>query len=596
MTVLAAPRLFFTGQITWDPIVTNNHPRSYSETTSEPVLGGHTALQYRSAVVDSMVTDGNWNVDGTHRSVLFDTAVTGVDVGSGPTTADPVVGVPVDLGGMLVDADPYGGTSSQLFHDRFTVGIDGGCQAVVAGDGPFVARRITMGRNTGYRFVAGGASVVWQASAPAAIAAFDSPVLQRFAEELEADGALGLTVRFTTYRTVYYGVEAPGLPQMQALQARVRGGGFQPNPTRSLVVGVVGIWRKGEPVAEPGDRVLAPVGTRPLGTAFAQVDGSRLTLDLGNSMPERDFAGTKVDLGPLEVQASWPGGPVTLGTLQPADYARDAYRATAGIVTFDLDDALLGATAGALTVLAGGQPVLAEQELVAYPVQPNLYADEGDPATLVVQVLQRGRPPADPVLLRVVRPRQPPEPPVAPITVPARPDGTVRLPVDDPAGAWTWILRAFGPDDPVPGTGGLDTQRDGYATTRVLPQDARLDALPATWADVYREVLIFWKALAPCMDNWLDLADEDACARMAPLLRRLTSLDHHDRFRYMPVTRDLTRGQRDLLHRWCDVVTEGAAAAPAGRDVAGAVANAVDGADEDDAVTAGRLRRSSRGL
>lgn len=60
------------------------------------------------------------------------------------------------------------------------------------------------------------------------------------------------------------------------------------------------------------------------------------------------------------------------------------------------------------------------------------------------------------------------------------------------------------------------------------------------------------------MDNWLRLGDEEQCTAYAPLIKKLTSRERFDHFRYMPVTRDLSRGQRALLHRWCD-----AAMAPA---------------------------------
>ena len=33
-------------------------------------------------------------------------------------------------------------------------------------------------------------------------------------------------------------------------------------------------------------------------------------------------------------------------------------------------------------------------------------------------------------------------------------------------------------------------------------------ALEPTWDNVYANVLANWKAMAPCMDNWLDLDDE----------------------------------------------------------------------------------------
>jgi len=83
---------------------------------------------------------------------------------------------------------------------------------------------------------------------------------------------------------------------------------------------------------------------------------------------------------------------------------------------------------------------------------------------------------------------------------------------------------------------------------------AHIARMEPTWANVYEQVLRDWEALAPCMDNWLRLGDEDQVVRHASLVRQLTSRDRFEDFRYMPVTRELTKGQRTLLHRWCDAV------------------------------------------
>ena len=37
MSVLETPRLIFRGQVTWDPIVTNNQPQQYDENDSKTV-------------------------------------------------------------------------------------------------------------------------------------------------------------------------------------------------------------------------------------------------------------------------------------------------------------------------------------------------------------------------------------------------------------------------------------------------------------------------------------------------------------------------------------------------------------------------------
>jgi hypothetical protein len=108
---------------------------------------------------------------------------------------------------------------------------------------------------------------------------------------------------------------------------------------------------------------------------------------------------------------------------------------------------------------------------------------------------------------------------------------------------------------PPPPTQLVPDQRE-YVAVRVTPADADIADLEPTWANVHEHVLRDWEALAPAMDNWLRLGDEQQCRAYAPLIRDLTSRERFDDYRYMPVTRDLSRGQRVLLHRWCEAVTE----------------------------------------
>lgn len=96
-----------------------------------------------------------------------------------------------------------------------------------------------------------------------------------------------------------------------------------------------------------------------------------------------------------------------------------------------------------------------------------------------------------------------------------------------------------------------------YVALRTTPADAHIAALEPSWENVHRHVLRYWEALAPCMDNWLRLGNEQQCQAYARLVRDLTRRERFDDFRYMPVTRELTKGQRTLLHKWCDAVIEG---------------------------------------
>jgi len=58
--------------------------------------------------------------------------------------------------------------------------------------------------------------------------------------------------------------------------------------------------------------------------------------------------------------------------------------------------------------------------------------------------------------------------------------------------------------------------------------------------------------MAPCMDNWLRLGDQSQIRSFAPLLKRLTDKANFESFRFMPVVRDMTAGERSLLYRFLD--------------------------------------------
>jgi hypothetical protein len=114
---------------------------------------------------------------------------------------------------------------------------------------------------------------------------------------------------------------------------------------------------------------------------------------------------------------------------------------------------------------------------------------------------------------------------------------------------------------------------------RSLPADEAIGRLEPSWANVYNYVLINWNAMAPCMDNWLDLSDPAQVRAYAPVLKRLTDPGYFEAYRYMPVTRDMTVGERTLLYAFLDgsgieaaadskALKAEAPAKPAHRDVA----------------------------
>ena len=581
MTVLETPRIYFKGQITWDPITTNNYDSNYEEGIGQTILPGvaDRVKVFREQAIEQVATGGNWNPDGTHRATFFETAVCGFDLGTGTETNDPFVTAAANFVGMLVDLEPFGAYSSQLFFDAMRFGVDGGYRIVAPRTSRITDRYINFARNSANTMIAGVASVIWQTSFAKTdglrIDAFDSPALQALAGKIERDDVLGLTVRFNAYRTIYY--DNPDLTNgspatreaAKALIAKLKDGGFQPNPARSLLVGVIGLWRKGEPPHEPGDRALIQQANSPVASAQIRLDQTTMTLDLSNSVPEVDKDLTKMKLGPLTVVAVGPVGPVaqattTLGTFDYSQYDRAAYEASAGIVTVPLAAGTAQAAAAGNIALqdANGNVLLAELPLRAIPATPNLYLDEGQRVTATFQVYDRGRPATSSLsfgLSQITASGG-----AVDNTVQAKTDanGFFELPlVGMSAGITAYVPWFTASENPGP-NGGLNTQINTYMYVRMRPADTPIAELPPTWENVYVNVLANWNALAPCMDNWLRLDDPAQVKAYAALLKLLTNPANFEHYRFMPVTRDMTAGERALLYKFLDAPDDATAAKP----------------------------------
>jgi hypothetical protein len=369
---------------------------------------------------------------------------------------------------------------------------------------------------------------------------------------------IGLTLRWNSYRTLYFdSADVTQNPRLaQELADKLKLGGFQPNPARSDVVGVLGLWRQGEPANEPGDRALLnaenPSGPS-IGTASARLTPTSLTLDLANSISETGVDLTKQDLGPLTAVVVAADGKTvlaTLGTFAYAMYDKAAYEASSGIVVLPISVDAYGQAAANDIQLRGadGTVYLAEAAVRAYPLTPNLYMDEGDTASTQVQVYDRGVP-AGAGIEMTLSPVNPSTPVMGSVTTDAT--GLATFPLTGVQGQVEGYVILTGPD-PAPPPGGIDPQTTTYLYVRTLPADANIAAMAPTWANVHEFVLANWQAMAPCMDNWLDLGSEAQVKAYGPLIRKLTDPGYFEAFRYMPVTRDLSQGCRTLLYAFLD--------------------------------------------
>jgi hypothetical protein len=438
-----------------------------------------------------------------------------------------------------------------------------------------IARQINFGRNISKQTaIAGVASVVWTTSFAKAdglrIRAFDSALLADLEEALKADHVLGLTVRFNAYRTIYYNNPqlTNGSAAMQAeadaLAAKITGGGFQPNPARSLIVGVLGLWREGEPAQEPGDRALVPTGSKPVvAGAAARCNTDTLVLDLSNSVPEVDAALNKANLGELTVVAVDETGAIqeTLGSIPYSSYDRAAYEATAGLVNLPIESGLSKKIADLnLQVRSSTGAILEEEAFRAVPLEPNLYLEQSKSAQVSFQVYEHGQAVGAGISLQVNQMSADGSSIVSSSQLTTGGDGQVHvsLPAKDPG--ITAYVPSFTPADAP--SSGLKTQLNTYMYVRVLPANESIAALAPTWPNVYKYVLANWNAMAPCMDNWLRLDDPAQMRAYATIVKRLTSPANFESFRFMPITRDMSAGMRSLLYRWLDSAPDADAEVP----------------------------------
>lgn len=574
MSVIETPRIIFGGNISWDPIVTNNYQKFYDEADSWTVFEpNQTVEQFRQAAASSKSIlrrpkgIGNWNPHGTHRSVFYETYINGVDLGAGVEKNDTFVSSPVYFEGMLVDLEPYGGYTSQLFFDQMSLGIDGGCRIFAPRTSRFTARYINFCRLPGsvYGYAASVASVVWQTSFAKSdglrIDAYDSAALQALKTALDNDEVLGLTVRFNAYSTHYYGADNDSeiAVREQELVNKLAGGGFQPNPARSKIVGVIGLWRKGEPAQEPGDRAMLACQkiinnicpTKYVATAHARLDGNKLTVDLSNSISETDLQQTKQNLEVLSFSAKDldSGNQTSLGAIDYSQYNRDAYQNSAGIITINLDNDQAEAAANGILQMEGedGTLYLSETPLRAIPSDPNLYLNFGESKTTDALVLNKGVPASSGVKVALELVGSSVSQSAIAVT---NADGIATFNVKGAKGQVQGFV--LNPDPDGSALVSIDTQITTYMYIRTYPGNNAIAELEPTWENVYKYCLSNWNAMAPCMDNWLDLKNEAQVKAYAPILKRLTDPANFESYRFMPVTRDMTQDERKLLYGFLD--------------------------------------------
>ncbi|HKV12439.1 MAG TPA: ferritin-like protein [Thermoanaerobaculia bacterium] len=558
MSYLDTPRLVFAGRFQADPSTVNNDPEHFD------------SADFRSnyQVSGSGSSNGWWNPRGTGAWRLFDCTVKAVTYEDGTwcddPSKDPVVGLSVTgadarVEAKLVDLDPEQQMVSEIW----------GLQVLVQSAAAGVVLRgnfeVSPFADIWTRFPAGQPDSFFGAYYQSILAGVKWQSLQgsRFLEEIGDPGKL--SIKFNV----------DGFEDDQT----------SPWFTFGRIVGAIGRATPGQPKRFVPGRRLNPTGvsiTNAAGqpsavqNAIGWLDGNRLTVDLGNSLPTASAGGPLQDLGKLYIGIQAGSRmPATVGEVEY--HGPDWYEKQAGLVTFQLSSEEAKAVAGLPLVLfqvtatggvamllqenANGQWIRADQFVFRLDSHASattrLWATEfgrplaGQPVALAFdntyvegQVLRK--PVASPPVgvpasgLRFEAPGVTNEDGTIEVTLTGNLDGNPRQYID---GQVYGVTYGLGTVPPAPGSRG---QSDILSPLVWSPYE--VPERP-TWLDDVGPIFQQYANLYPVMKPIVDLANFGSLVEKIGLLKNVFKAPVSDP-NYMPVTRDLSGPKREMLLRW----------------------------------------------
>lgn len=558
MSYLSSPRLHFSGLFQADPSTVNNDPAHFDPRAFRP------NYQLPGVPNATGMTNGWWNPRGSGAWRFRDCVVRKVVYLDGSEGDDPaldaVLGSPINdelarVEGKIVDLDPEQQGVSEIWGLRVTVG------------------RPSSGCGFAGNFLSAPFADIWPRYPKGQPDSMFGAYYQSVVEAVDWAGAGGS--RWLQELCL------EGQPPT-ALSLRFNVDGFNDDSTSPLftfgrVTGVLGPWTKGEPRRFLAGRILNPAPGSPLNTAYAEVVGHRLHLDLGNSLPTVSVGGALVDLGRLYLAYLDPdGSPRLLGEIRYQD--SEWYSRSTGIVTVVLGEVDLAAIAA--RPLAVVQPAnLSGSLLLAEPADGLwLRADQtvfrlnpGDRATTVFHATRFGRPASgvgfslglDPSNLRgqiqqgpVPGPRKVGEPADAlrfASSLTTGTDGTVQLELTagDPGNPREYIDGqlygiSYQEGTTPPSIGSVGNQ--SLMLNALVWSGYEVPERP-TWMRHIRPILQQYANLYPVMRPMVDLGDYASLLQRRAVLRNVFQAPESDP-NYMPVTRDLSQAKRETLLRW----------------------------------------------
>jgi hypothetical protein len=564
VSYLSTPRLIFAGQFQADPSTVNNDPEHFdsSDFQSDYQMPGRGA------------TNGWWNPGGTGAWRFRNCTVRQVIYGDGTSCndphVDPIVGVPVNdtdsrVEGKLVDLDSEQQMVSELW--GFSVLLGG-------------TRRNNIFRS---RFKVAPFADIWVRYPAGQPDSFFGAFYQSVLYDIKWGKADGTGSRFLQE------LSANGqLPETLSIRFNVDGYNDDSTSqqfTFGRVVGAIGLHADNEPNHFVAGRALPsvqPPPQPPLNTAYAEINGSILSLDLGNSLPTQSAGGPLADTGQLYL-ALLPSNaaPVLLGEVEYRDSGW--YEETAGIVSFRLTDSQLtqveqtplGIVQWNNNYPQGFLPLLAESANGTW-----LRADRfvfrlnpGDKKSTTFYATAFGKPMSneqislgyDATQMATQTQQGPLQGPskvgvpetalLFDTTIHTKTDGTfeLQLTAADPGsprqyidGQVYGINYALGSSPPPVGS----VQNPSQILNALVWSGYDVPEQP-TWLHDVQPIFQQYANLYPVMRPIVDLADYASVVSRRAILKNVFDTPVTDP-NYMPVTRDLSRAKREMIRKWLD--------------------------------------------
>jgi hypothetical protein len=483
------------------------------------------------------------------------------------TSEDPFVGATVSfpLGAVMVALDPEGTLATQIFCDGIHVSVGAG-MGLQIGPMRFFCRNVGRRNLNARGFSSAAAS--WFAAIPHDQLSIDkgrSPVLSTFGEA--HDQGFGIQVAFCTYFL------RPRFSQTR-LAADFASGLSTRNPAIGRWIGTISVWDPAEMRTATTGRRLFPSADLQhdhqqfrLNTALTTVQSDRLevTIDLTSTFPEVDETLAKVNVGEVRLGAvTSSGGGERMVDIGEVRYDRSTYERQSGLVDVPYTaDKQAAIDSGNLVLYLkdSGTRVLTERRWDACSDDRCVYLQEGESRELTFRVFDKGVMSMNEVEVRVVQYDM---------------TNRVMTPVAPGAG-----IVGHVEDLPVPAGGQITfeivAQRPGVCVLAILPQgedDQSLEflvnirvfplddysAVPesaVTFDFIYNEVLRYYHLLYPAMSERFSLDNEFRVRLKAAEIKKRISATLFASVAYMPITRDLSDGKRNLLERWCNLAIGG---------------------------------------